>query len=73
MQKSKRRLGEIINACASFDCRNYAASDSFQDLCCDVVDAYVDTLKDGPQLVDSGTPLLQIIFKIITVSVYGTR
>lgn len=52
--------------------RKYAVSESLQTLCTNVVDAYVDSLKPGPQTVDSRKPFLSIIFKIIGMSVYGT-
>lgn len=53
--------------------RKYTLSESLGGLCSDVVDAYVNTLGDGPQLVDSREPLAFIIFNIISTSVYGTK
>lgn len=53
--------------------RKYAVSESLQTLCTHVVDTYVDSLKPGPQMLDSRKPFLSIIFNIIGMSVYGTR
>ncbi|XP_075536776.1 cytochrome P450 1A1-like isoform X1 [Dermacentor variabilis] len=52
--------------------RKYAVSEPLEKLCMDVVDSYVDSLKEGPQLVESREPFLHILFTLITVSVYGT-
>ncbi|XP_065297772.2 cytochrome P450 1A1-like isoform X2 [Dermacentor albipictus] len=52
--------------------RKYAVSEPLEKLCTDVVDSYVDSLKEGPQLLESREPFLHILFTLITVSVYGT-
>ncbi|XP_065297961.1 steroid 17-alpha-hydroxylase/17,20 lyase-like [Dermacentor albipictus] len=53
--------------------RKYAVSDSLEKLCADVVDAYVDSLPDGPQIVDSRKPFFYLLYNVIGVSVYGTK
>lgn len=53
--------------------RKYAVSEQLETLCTDVVDAYVDTLKEGPQLVDSKQPFYFILYNLIGTSVYGTK
>ncbi|KAH7965450.1 hypothetical protein HPB49_008113 [Dermacentor silvarum] len=53
--------------------RKYAVSDSLEKLCADVVDAYVDSLPDGPQIIDSRTPFFYLLYNVIGVSVYGTK
>ncbi|XP_070387890.1 cytochrome P450 2B4-like isoform X1 [Dermacentor albipictus] len=52
--------------------RKYAVSESLEKLCTDVVDSYVDSLKEGPQVVESREPFLHILFTLVGVSVYGT-
>ncbi|XP_037563419.1 cytochrome P450 2B15-like isoform X2 [Dermacentor silvarum] len=52
--------------------RKYAVSESLEKLCTEVVDDYVDSLKEGPQLVESREPFLHILYTLIGVSVYGT-
>lgn len=52
--------------------RKYAVSDSLEKLCADVVDAYVDSLPKGPQLIDSRKPFFYLLYNVIGVSVYGT-
>lgn len=52
--------------------RKYAVSDSLEKLCADVVDAYVDSLPKGPQVVDSRKPFFYLLYNVIGVSVYGT-
>ncbi|KAL1429916.1 hypothetical protein MTO96_015416 [Rhipicephalus appendiculatus] len=49
------------------------SASSLETLCTDVVDAYVDSLKHGPQLVDVTEPFLSMLFSVVGVSVYGTR
>ncbi|CAN7991477.1 unnamed protein product [Ixodes hexagonus] len=53
--------------------RKYAVSDSLQSLCTEVVDAYVDSLEQGPNTVDSKEPFMFIFFNIIGTSVFGTK
>ncbi|KAG0443136.1 hypothetical protein HPB47_015247 [Ixodes persulcatus] len=53
--------------------RKYAVSESLDTLCCQVVDAYVDSLKKGPNVVDSKVPFEYMIFNIIGMSVYGAK
>lgn len=53
--------------------RKYAVSDSLENLCCEVVDAYVDSLKEGSNIVDSKAPFLYMLYNIIGMSVYGTK
>ncbi|KAK8766915.1 hypothetical protein V5799_006309 [Amblyomma americanum] len=52
--------------------RKYAISDSLEKLCANVVDAYVDSLQHGPQLIDSRKPFFHMLYNVIGVSVYGT-
>ncbi|KAK8766914.1 hypothetical protein V5799_006308 [Amblyomma americanum] len=52
--------------------RRYAISESLEKLCANVVDAYVDSLPHGPQLVDSRKPFIYMLYNVIGVSVYGT-
>lgn len=52
--------------------RKYAVSESLEKLSADVVDYYVDSLKEGPQIIESREPFLKILFTLIGVSVYGT-
>lgn len=52
--------------------RKYAVSDSLEKLCADVVDAYVDSLPKGPQIIDSRKPFFYLLYNVIGVSVYGT-
>ncbi|KAH7966546.1 hypothetical protein HPB49_017434 [Dermacentor silvarum] len=51
----------------------YAVSESLGNLCTDTVDAFVDSLKDRTQIVDSRKPILSMFCKVIGVSIYGTR
>ncbi|XP_040071849.1 cytochrome P450 1A1 [Ixodes scapularis] len=53
--------------------RKYAVSDSLENLCCEVVDAYVDSLKEGPNVVDSRAPFMYMLYNIIGMSVYGAK
>ncbi|KAG0443138.1 hypothetical protein HPB47_015249 [Ixodes persulcatus] len=53
--------------------RKYAVSESLDTLCCQVVDAYVDSLKEGPNVVDSKVPFEYMIYNIIGMSVYGAN
>ncbi|CAN8011944.1 unnamed protein product [Ixodes pacificus] len=53
--------------------RKYALSDSVETLCVEVVDAYVDSLRKGPNTVDSKDPFMFIIFNIVGTSVFGTK
>ncbi|EEC15752.1 cytochrome P-450 IIC4, putative, partial [Ixodes scapularis] len=53
--------------------RKYAVSDSLENLCCEVVDAYVDSLKEGSNVVDSKAPFLYMLYNIIGMSVYGAK
>lgn len=53
--------------------RKYAASESLEHLCADIVDAFVDSLEEGPQIMDFRKPLFSILCKVIGVSIYGTR
>ncbi|XP_077556690.1 cytochrome P450 1A1-like [Haemaphysalis longicornis] len=53
--------------------RKYAVSEQLETLCTSVVDAYVDSLKEGPQLIDSKEPFYFILFNLIGTSVYGTK
>ncbi|KAH9369671.1 hypothetical protein HPB48_007638 [Haemaphysalis longicornis] len=53
--------------------RKYAVSKQLETLCTSVVDAYVDSLKEGPQLVDSKEPFYFIVFNLIGTSVYSTK
>ncbi|KAH6938520.1 hypothetical protein HPB50_010266 [Hyalomma asiaticum] len=52
--------------------RKYAVSESLEKLSTEVVDYYVDSLKEGPQIIESREPFLKILFTLIGVSVYGT-
>ncbi|KAH7931866.1 cytochrome P450 1A4 [Rhipicephalus sanguineus] len=52
--------------------RKYAVSDSLEKLCADVVDAYVDSLPNGPQVIDSRKPFFYLLYNVVGVSVYGT-
>ncbi|KAM7301212.1 cytochrome P450 1A1 [Ixodes scapularis] len=53
--------------------RKYAVSESLETLCCEVVDAYVDSLKEGPNVVDSKVPFEYTLYNIIGMSVYGAK
>ncbi|KAL1420987.1 hypothetical protein MTO96_004345 [Rhipicephalus appendiculatus] len=53
--------------------RKYAVSDSLEKLCADVVDAYVDSLPNGPQVIDSRKPFFYLLYNVVGVSVYGTE
>ncbi|CAN7989055.1 unnamed protein product [Ixodes hexagonus] len=53
--------------------RKYAVSESLENLCCEVVDAYVDSLKKGPTVVDSRAPFMYMFFNIIAMSVFGAK
>ncbi|KAH7962407.1 hypothetical protein HPB52_015958 [Rhipicephalus sanguineus] len=53
--------------------RKYAVSEPLETLCADVVDAYVDSLPNGPQIIDSRKPFFYLLYKVIGVSVYGTK
>ncbi|XP_049269875.1 steroid 17-alpha-hydroxylase/17,20 lyase-like [Rhipicephalus sanguineus] len=53
--------------------RQYAASESLEKLCTDIVDAFADSLKEGPQVMDLRKPIFSILCKVIGVSIYGTR
>lgn len=53
--------------------RQYAASKSLEKLCTDIVDAFADSLKEGPQVMDLRKPIFSLLCKIIGVSIYGTR
>ncbi|XP_077515955.1 cytochrome P450 1A1-like [Amblyomma americanum] len=53
--------------------RKYAVSEALEKLCAEVVDNYVDSLKHGPQLVDSRKPSFSILYTLIGVSVYGAK
>ncbi|EEC15754.1 cytochrome P450, putative [Ixodes scapularis] len=53
--------------------RKYAVSESLDTLCCQVVDAYVDSLKEGPNVVDSKVPFEYMLYNIIGMSVYGAK
>lgn len=64
---------KVLRKVALTAVRKYAVSESLESLCCDVVDAYVDTLGEGPQVVDSRAPLMFILFNIIGISVYGAK
>ncbi|XP_049518251.1 steroid 17-alpha-hydroxylase/17,20 lyase-like isoform X1 [Dermacentor silvarum] len=51
--------------------RRYAVSESLGTLCTETVDAFVDSLKDRTQIVDSRKPILSMLCKVIGVSIYG--
>ncbi|KAG0445548.1 hypothetical protein HPB47_014095 [Ixodes persulcatus] len=53
--------------------RKYAVSESLDTLCCQVVDTYVDSLKEGPNVVNSKVPFEYMIYNIIGMSVYGAK
>ncbi|XP_049518262.1 cytochrome P450 1A1-like isoform X1 [Dermacentor silvarum] len=53
--------------------RRYAVSESLGTLCTETVDAFVDSLKDRTQIVDSRKPILSMLCKVIGVSIYGKR
>ncbi|CAN7984476.1 unnamed protein product [Ixodes hexagonus] len=53
--------------------RKYAVNDSLETLCCDVVDAYVDSLNKGPNVVDSKAPFIYMFYNIIGMSVFGAK
>lgn len=53
--------------------RKYAVSESLEKLCTNVVDDFVDKLKEGRNVVDSRAPFYTILYNIIGISVYGTR
>ncbi|KAH6940402.1 hypothetical protein HPB50_027552 [Hyalomma asiaticum] len=53
--------------------RQYAASESLAKLCADIVDAFANSLKEGPQIMDLRKPIFSMLCKIIGVSIYGTR
>ncbi|KAL1429917.1 hypothetical protein MTO96_015417 [Rhipicephalus appendiculatus] len=53
--------------------RKYAASESLEHLCADIVDAFVDSLEEGPQIMDFRKPLFSLFCKVIGVSIYGRR
>lgn len=53
--------------------RKYALSESVETLCAQVVDAYVDSLRKGPNSVDSKDPFMFILFNIVGTSVFGTK
>ncbi|XP_077514223.1 cytochrome P450 1A1-like [Amblyomma americanum] len=66
-------LWKALRKVAVLAVRKYAVSESLEKLCTDVVDSYVDSLGEGPQLVDSRKPFFRILYDLIGVSVYGTR
>ncbi|XP_065299276.1 steroid 17-alpha-hydroxylase/17,20 lyase-like isoform X1 [Dermacentor albipictus] len=53
--------------------RKYAVSESLGKLCTDIVDTFVESLNERPQIMDSRKPILSILCKVIGVSIYGTR
>ncbi|KAG0414882.1 hypothetical protein HPB47_007959 [Ixodes persulcatus] len=53
--------------------RKYAVSESLETLCCEVVDAYVDSLKEETTVVDSKIPFEYMLYNIIGMSVYGAK
>ncbi|XP_037292136.2 steroid 17-alpha-hydroxylase/17,20 lyase [Rhipicephalus microplus] len=53
--------------------RKYAVSESLEHLCADIVDAFVDSLEEGPQVMDFRKPLFSLFCKVIGVSIYGRR
>uniref|UniRef100_A0A1E1XAD2 Putative cytochrome p450 cyp2 subfamily protein n=1 Tax=Amblyomma aureolatum TaxID=187763 RepID=A0A1E1XAD2_9ACAR len=64
---------KVLRKVALLAVRKYAVSDALEKLCTDVVDSYVDSLEEGPQIVDSRKPFIRILYNLIGVSVYGTR
>lgn len=53
--------------------RKYSTSESLEHLCADIVDAFVDSLQEGPQIMDFRKPIFSMLCKVIGVSIYGTR
>ncbi|KAL1444989.1 hypothetical protein MTO96_029398 [Rhipicephalus appendiculatus] len=51
--------------------RKYAVTDTTQKLCTGIVDAYVDALMMGPQIVDSKKFFFSMIYKLVGASMYG--
>ncbi|KAH7962276.1 hypothetical protein HPB52_015317 [Rhipicephalus sanguineus] len=51
--------------------RRYAVTKTPQRLCVRVVDAYVDALKMGPQVVDSKKFFFSMIYKLVGASMYS--
>lgn len=64
---------KALRKVASTAVRKYAVSDSLATLCSDVVDAYVDSLKKGVNVVDARAPFTYIMYNVTGMSVYGAK
>ncbi|KAL1420985.1 hypothetical protein MTO96_004343 [Rhipicephalus appendiculatus] len=53
--------------------RKYTVSESLEKLCSHIVDAYVDSLQHGPQVIESRKPFFYLLYNLIGASVYGTK
>ncbi|KAL1429919.1 hypothetical protein MTO96_015419 [Rhipicephalus appendiculatus] len=53
--------------------RRYAASEALEQICTDIIDAFADSLKEGPQIMDFRKPIFSMFCKVIGVAIYGTR
>uniref|UniRef100_A0A6M2CHM0 Putative cytochrome n=1 Tax=Rhipicephalus microplus TaxID=6941 RepID=A0A6M2CHM0_RHIMP len=53
--------------------RRYAASESLEHLCTDIVDTFADSLTEGPQMMDFRKPIFSMFCNVIGVAIYGTR
>lgn len=62
---------EALRKAAFLAVRKYAVTDTTQKLCTGIVDTYVDTLRIGPQIVDSKKFFFSMIYKLVGASMYG--
>lgn len=53
--------------------RKYAVSESLENLCTEIVDAYVDSLDDEPLTVDGRVPIMSIIINVLSVSAFSAK
>ncbi|KAL3255084.1 hypothetical protein MRX96_046692 [Rhipicephalus microplus] len=53
--------------------RKYAVSESLENLCTEIVDAYVDSLDDEPLTVDARVPIMSIIINVLSVSAFSAK
>ncbi|KAH7962540.1 hypothetical protein HPB52_016796 [Rhipicephalus sanguineus] len=51
----------------------YAASESLEHHCADIVDTFADSLGEGPQMMDFRKPIFSMFCKVTGAAVYGTR
>lgn len=52
--------------------RKFSASKSLQKHCVNAVDAFVDCLEDGPQVMELKRPFMAVLFKQVGASTFGT-